>query len=241
MTGRVSSALAADSAPGGRPAILAVDAGRVAYEEALRWQRLLVVARLEDRVGDVLLTLEHDRVYTAGRRADIVANVLGTRDIPVVRVDRGGDVTYHGPGQLVAYPVVRLRSSKQVRPYVEGLQEACVRVAADFGVRARPSTRSATGAGGRRTGVWVGDEKLAAVGVRVHQGVTSHGLAFNVTTNLDDFGGIVPCGIADAGVCSLRSLGVEATVQQVRARLVEHLADLLGRRPRPALPAHLNL
>ncbi|CAN5214961.1 lipoyl(octanoyl) transferase LipB [soil metagenome] len=241
MTGRVSSAPAADTAPDGRPAILAVDAGRVAYEEALRWQRLLVVARLEDRVDDVLLTLEHDPVYTAGRRADIVANVLGTRDIPVVRVDRGGDVTYHGPGQLVAYPLVKLRSSKQVRPYVEGLEEACVRAAADFGVRARPSTRSATGAGRRRTGVWVGDEKLAAVGVRVHRRVTSHGLALNVTTNLDDFGGIVPCGIADAGVCSLRSLGVETTVNQVRARLVEHLGDLLGRRPRPALPAELGL
>lgn len=241
MTGRVSSAPAADAAPGGRPAILAVDAGRVAYEEALSWQRLLVVARLEDRVDDVLLTLEHDPVYTAGRRADIVANVLGTRDIPVVRVDRGGDVTYHGPGQLVAYPVVKLRSSKQVRPYVEGLEEACVRVAADFGVRARPSARPAAAPGGRRTGVWVGDEKLAAVGVRVHRGVTSHGLAFNVTTNLDDFRGIVPCGIADAGVCSLRSLGVEATVAQVRARLVEHLGDLLGRRPRPALAAHLGL
>ncbi|MDP8977782.1 MAG: lipoyl(octanoyl) transferase LipB [Actinomycetota bacterium] len=235
------SSAAADPAPQRRPAILTVDAGRVAYEEALRWQRLLVAARLEDRVDDVMLTLEHDPVYTAGRRADVAANVLGTRDIPVVRVDRGGDVTYHGPGQLVAYPVVKLRSSRQVRPYVDGLEEACVRAAADFGVHARPSGRSPTGAGTRRTGVWVDDQKLAAVGVRVRRGVTSHGLAFNVSTDLDDFGGIVPCGLADAGVCSLRSLGVEATVDQVRARLVEHLGDLLGRRPTPALPAALGL
>lgn len=199
--------------------MLAVDCGTVPYERALVWQRRLVQARREDAVDDALLTLEHEPVYTAGRHADR-AHVLGTRDIPVVQVDRGGDMTYHGPGQIVAYPILRLRAPRGVRDYVAALVEACVRTAADYGVRARP---------GRRTGVWVGGDKLAAVGIRVDRGITSHGLAFNVTTRLDDFAGIVPCGIADAGVCSLASLGVDVTPAQVRERLVGHLASTLGR------------
>lgn len=204
----------------------AVHCGTVAYAEALRWQHQLVQARQDDAVGDVLLTLEHEPVYTAGRHADLAAHVLGTHDIPVVPIDRGGDVTYHGPGQLVAYPILRLRQSRAVRAYVAALEEACVRTAADYGVRARPS---GAGRGTARTGVWVGEAKLAAIGIRVDRGVTSHGLAFNVTTDLDDFAGIVPCGIPDAGVCSLASLGVDAGVAEVRDRLVAHLATTLSR------------
>ncbi len=213
--------------------MLSVWAGEVVYEEALRWQRLLASARAEDAIDDVLLTLTHDRVYTAGRRADVAAHVLGTRDIRVVRTDRGGDVTYHGPGQLVAYPILRLAGSRSVRPYVTALEEAVVRTAASFGIR--------SAADPRRPGVWVGDDKLAAVGVRVEHGVTHHGLALNVTTDLDDFAGLIPCGIRDGGVCSLRSLGVDTTVEQVRRRLVAALADTLGRPLQPATPADLGL
>ena len=212
--------------------MLAVDAGSVVYEEALRWQRLLAAARAADEVDDVLLTLEHDRVYTAGRRADVDAHVLGTRDIRLVRIDRGGDVTYHGPGQLVAYPILRLADGYRARHHVEALEEAVVRTVASFGVTARAERE--------RAGVWVGDRKLAAVGVRVANRVTSHGIALNVTTDLDDFAGIVPCGL-DAEACSLRSLGVETTVGEVRRRLVPHLADTLGRRLQPATPADLGL
>ncbi len=217
--------------------LLAVDCGRVVYEEALRWQRLLVRARSEGAIGDLLLTLEHDRVYTAGRHADLTANVLGTRDIRVVEVERGGDVTYHGPGQLVAYPIVALPHAKAVRPFVEALETACVRVAASYGITARP------GSGGdlRRTGVWVGDEKLAAIGIRVEGRVTMHGLAFNVAPDLADFTGIVPCGIADAGVCSLASLGVDAPMEEVRRRMVGALAEALGRTVQPARPQDLGL
>lgn len=215
------------------PPLLSVWAGEVVYEEALRWQRLLADARAEGAIDDVLLTLTHDRVYTAGRRADVAANVLGTRDIRVVPTDRGGDVTYHGPGQLVAYPILRLASSKAVRPYVTALEEAVVRTVASFGVDAAPDPR--------RPGVWVGDDKLAAIGVRVEHGVTRHGLALNVSTDLDDFAGLVPCGITDGGVCSLASLGVDTDVEQVRRRLVAALGETLQRRPVPATPADLGL
>jgi lipoyl(octanoyl) transferase len=214
--------------------LLAVDGGRVVYEEALRWQRLLHAARADGAIGDVLLVVEHDRVYTAGRHADVAAHVLGTRaDIRVVPVDRGGDVTYHGPGQLVAYPIVGLEHAKAVRPFVEALEEACVRTAASFGITARADRR--------RTGVWVGEEKLAAIGIRVDRRVTMHGLALNVDPDLADFGGIVPCGIADAGVCSLASLGVSTTMEEVRRRLVAHLGDTLGRSVQHARPADLGL
>jgi lipoate-protein ligase B len=214
--------------------MLAVDCGRVVYEEALRWQRLLASARAEGSIPDVLLTVEHDRVYTAGRHADLAANLLRTRpDIRVVEVERGGDVTYHGPGQLVAYPIVELAHPKAVRPYVEALEAAIVKVAASYGVDAAPSRQD--------TGVWVGEEKLAAIGIKVTGRVTLHGLALNVDPDLDDFTGIVPCGIADRGVCSLASLGVETTMPEVRRRLVDALARSLGRTVQPARPADLGL
>ncbi|MDQ3973193.1 MAG: lipoyl(octanoyl) transferase LipB [Actinomycetota bacterium] len=209
---------------GVRPLLLAVHAGTVRYEEAASWQRRLAAARNAGGIDDVVLTLEHDRVYTAGPRADVATHVLGTKAIRVVRTDRGGDVTYHGPGQLVAYPIVRLTHAKAVRAHVEALEETCVRTAASFGVAARADRR--------RPGVWVGRDKLAAVGIRVDGRVTTHGLAFNVSTDLDDFAGLIPCGLADTGVCSLASLGVQTTVAEVRRRLVGHLGATLGRRVR---------
>ena len=216
------------------PALLAVDCGQVVYEEALGWQRALVAARAAGDVDDVVLMLEHDRVYTAGRRADVAAHVLPSADIRVVPVERGGDVTYHGPGQLVAYPIVALPHAKAVRPFVAALEAACVRTAAAFGVAARPQPPP-------RTGVWVGERKLVAIGIKVDGRVTSHGLAFNVTTDLADYAGIVPCGLAGTGVCSLASLGVRATVAEVRARLTTDLADALGRRVVPASLADVGL
>jgi lipoyl(octanoyl) transferase len=213
-----------------RDPLLAVDCGRVVYEEALDWQHRLVAARARGELPDVLLTLEHDPVYTAGRRADVARHVLGTTGIRVVPVERGGDVTYHGPGQLVAYPIVALGHAKAVRPYVAALGEACVRAAADFGVEARAEAPP-------WTGVWVGEAKLAAIGIKLDGRVTSHGLAFNVTTDLDDYAGIVPCGIAGADVCSLASLGIDATVDETLA----HLADTLDRRLVPAGPEDVGL
>ena len=214
--------------------MLSVWCGEVVYEEALRWQRLLVEARAADDIDDVLLTLTHDPVYTAGRHADLARNLLGDVGIRVVEVERGGDLTYHGPGQLVAYPIVKLADSKAIRPYVEALVDACVQTARSYGLDAR--------ADNERPGAWVGTDKIAAVGVRVSGRVTMHGLAFNVDPDLAQFrAGIVPCGIADGGVCSLASLGVETTMAEARRRLVSYLAEGLGRDLQPATPADLGL
>lgn len=192
-----------------------------AYDEVLALQNALHACRAAGEVGDVLLTLTHAPVYTAGRHADLARNVTGERpDIPVVRADRGGDVTYHGPGQVVAYPIVRLRDRGAVRAYVGALEAACLHAAATFGVRA--SRRDGY------PGAWVGEDKLAAVGVRISGGVTKHGLAFNVAPDLADFAGIVPCGITAGGVCSLASLGVRASVPQIRDTLVRALGQELA-------------
>lgn len=197
--------------------------GEIVYEEALAWQRDLWRRRVDGAVGDVVLTLTHDPVYTAGRHADLTRNLLsGDTSVRLVEVERGGDVTYHGPGQLVAYPIVKLASSKDVRGFVDALLEACRATAAAYGVHAHVDHE--------RPGVWVGSDKLAAVGVRVDRRVTFHGLAFNVDCDLDQFrAGIVPCGIRDGGVCSLASLGVPATVDAVRHELVRQLAAALDR------------
>jgi lipoyl(octanoyl) transferase len=200
--------------------MIAVECGRIGYERALRLQHELVARRGAGDVDDLLLVCEHHRVYTAGRRADLT-NVLGTSDIPVVRADRGGDVTYHGPGQVVVYPIIQLSGPRRVRTYVAALAQACIAVAAAYGITA------VTVEG--RPGVWVGGDKLAAIGVRVQRAATSHGLAFNVHPDLHDYAGIVACGLADAGVCSLASLGVAARVDEVGRRLVAALSTTLER------------
>ena len=200
--------------------MIAVECGRIGYEDALRLQHDLVVRRGAGDVDDLLLVCEHDRVYTAGRHADLT-NVLGTSDIPVVRADRGGDVTYHGPGQVVVYPIIQLSGPRRVRTYVAALEQACIAVAGAYGIAATVDHA--------RPGVWVGGDKLAAIGVRIQRAATSHGLAFNVHPDLGDYAGIVACGLADAGACSLASLGVNARVDDVGRRLVAALSTTLER------------
>lgn len=224
----VPPALTVDAGP-----VLSVWAGEVVYEDAWRWQRRIAEARLAREIGDVLLSLTHDRVYTAGRHANVAANVLGTTGIRVVEVDRGGDVTYHGPGQLVVYPVLRLADRKAARPLVTALETALVRTLASYGVDAAPDPG--------RPGVWVGRDKVAAIGLRIDRGVTTHGLALNVKPALEDYAGLIPCGIVDGGVTSLARLGVVTTVAEARRRLVGHLAHALGRSLQPATPADLGL
>ena len=219
--------------PSGPLALL--ELGTVPYREAWELQRRLVDERREGHRPDTLVLLEHPPVYTLGRRAE-AGNVLmdaadrAAAGIEVVEVDRGGDVTYHGPGQLVAYPVIRLAGSRDVVAYVRTLEAAAIRAAADLGVTA-----------GRRdglTGVWVGREKLVAIGVRVATGgITSHGLALNVAPDLAHFGGIVPCGLATEGVCSLASLGAPADMALARRAMAAALATELGGRLEPADPA----
>jgi lipoyl(octanoyl) transferase len=176
------------------------------YAEALALQRSLVDDRQRGRVGDLLLLVEHPHVITLGVRGDggrshilASADELRARGVEVHETGRGGDVTYHGPGQIVGYPIVDLKPDRcDVHRYVRDLEEVLIRVAADYGI--------AAGRVGGLTGVWVGGNKLAAIGVRIARWVTSHGFALNVTTDLDYFGLIVPCGIEDRGVTSLEEL-----------------------------------
>ena len=184
--------------------------GRVEYGEALELQRTLVEARRSGKIGDTLLLLEHPPVITLGARSrgartNVVASgdALDAAGVAVHETGRGGDVTYHGPGQLVGYPILDLRPDRQdVHQYVRDLEEVLIRAIARFGVE------------GVRvpglSGVWVGAEgreaKVAAIGVRISRWITSHGFALNVTTDLTHFQLIVPCGIADRGVTSLEHL-----------------------------------
>jgi lipoyl(octanoyl) transferase len=186
--------------------------GRVDYATGLDLQKQLVEARHENRIGNTLLLLEHPAVLTLGRnssRANILASdeFLAYRGVEIHEINRGGDVTYHGPGQLVGYPILDLRSftlnGRRVGAvdYVRLLEEALIRALGDFAV---PAQRIAG-----RTGVWtisggaIPEKKIAAIGVHISRGITSHGFALNVTTDLRDFDLIVPCGISDRAVTSL--------------------------------------
>lgn len=214
---------------GPAPRVLAVRRlGRVPYGEGLTLQDGLVRQRQAGEVPDTLLLLEHDPVFTLGRnaRADNVllpAHVLRSRGFEVHEVGRGGDVTYHGPGQVVGYPIVDLSPDRRdVHRYVRDLEEVLIRTCADYGVTA--------GRVKGRTGCWVGEEKLAAIGVRIARWVTSHGFAFNVSMDLSPFGLIVPCGIRDGGVTTLeRLLARPVPLPDVEERLAVHFADVFGR------------
>jgi lipoyl(octanoyl) transferase len=191
-----------------------ISLGRVSYAEGLRVQELVVAARKAGTVGDTLLLTEHPPVLTLGRnsgRGNVLASdeELTRRGVELYETKRGGDVTYHGPGQLVGYPIFDLRGDLPGKKgphlgpvdFIRLLEEVLIRACAEFGVM----TERVKG----RTGVWtvpggsVKEKKVAAIGVHVSQGVTSHGFALNVTTDLRDFGWIVPCGIADREVTSL--------------------------------------
>ena len=180
--------------------------GRVGYADGLALQRALVEDRRAGRVDDLLLLLEHPHVLTLGVRGDrgrshilVPQDLLDSRGVEVHETGRGGDITYHGPGQIVGYPILDLRPDRcDVHRYVRDLEEVLIRVAADFGVTASRVEGL--------TGVWVGRNKLAAIGVRIARWITSHGFALNVSTDLDYFNLIVPCGIADRGVTSLARL-----------------------------------
>jgi lipoyl(octanoyl) transferase len=217
-----------DKAVASGPSILtAAWLGRVDYAAAWSWQRELFLGRLEGERGDSLMLLEHPDTYTLGRRAleeDLVLDEgeRTRRGIATFRVDRGGRATYHGPGQLVGYPIMALGARYDVVSYLRGLEVALIRAAAELGVDARHDER--------HTGVWVGNNKLAAIGVKVTRGITMHGFALNVTTDLSMFAGIVPCGIKDRWVTSIEAeSGVRRPVKAVAEITAKHLADVFGR------------
>jgi lipoyl(octanoyl) transferase len=206
--------------------------GVIPYAEGLELQRRLVEDRKADRIPDQLVLLEHPPVITLGAkvrndRAHVLASpeALDAAGVELFEAGRGGDVTYHGPGQLVGYPIVDLHPDRcDVHRYVRDLEQVLIDAAAEFDVTA--------GRASGMTGAWVGGDKLAAIGVRISRWVTSHGFAFNVTTDLSHFRYIVPCGIADRGVTSLgRVLGREVPRQQVEDAVVRSFARVFGREP----------
>jgi lipoyl(octanoyl) transferase len=198
--------------------------GLIDYAEALRLQGEKVAARKAGAIPDTLLLLEHPHVYTLGRNGKREHLLVPAQRLhaPVVETDRGGDVTYHGPGQLVGYPILDLtRHRRDLGWYMRSLEEVFVRVAADFGIRAGRLPGA--------PGVWVGNDKLVAMGVHVSRWVTSHGFAFNVKTDLRYFRAIVPCGLRDKGVTSIeRLLGRRVEMDVAVERVIEHFAAVFG-------------
>lgn len=199
--------------------------GTIDYGKALALQHDLQARRILDAIEDTVLLLEHPPVLTLGRsaRAQHVlapSSVLDARGIAVHEVGRGGDVTYHGPGQLVAYPIIDLKPNRRdVRKYVWSLEEAMIRTCADLGLEA--SRRQGL------NGAWIGNGKVGAVGVRISRWVTMHGLALNANTDLSDFALIVPCGIQGKDVTSIsRELGKERRVEDILEPLAHHFASL---------------
>ena len=204
--------------------------GLVPYAAALDLQKSLVEDRRAERIPDTLLLLEHPHVITLGvklaeARTHVVAapESLAARGVEVVETGRGGDVTYHGPGQLVAYPILDLKPDRQdVHRYVRDLEAAMIQLCAGYDVVA--------GRIAGFSGAWVGDRKIGAIGVRISRWITSHGLAFNVAPDLSYFDLIVPCGIVDKGVTSLSyELGRPVTVDEVADGFVQAFASVFDR------------
>ncbi len=201
----------------------------LSYGEGLAIQNALVDERRFGRIPDVFLLLQHPHVLTLGARGDGGrAHILATParlaelGIEVYETGRGGDVTYHGPGQLVGYPIIDLKPDRcDVHKYVRDVEEVLIRALSDYGVRASRIRGL--------TGVWVGAEKIAAIGIRISRWITSHGFALNVSTNLDYFRLIVPCGISDRGVTSLEKLlGRSVAFGDVQDRVEHHFREVFG-------------
>jgi lipoyl(octanoyl) transferase len=216
------------------PAWLAAP-GAVPYAPAYAAMHDLAARRASGEIPDVLLLVEHPPVYTAGRRTD-PAHLLVTRSefehrgAELHEVDRGGSVTFHGPGQLVGYPILDLGPRMDVMRYLFDVEEAVIRTCADLGVAVGRN---------RDTGVWAGSKKVCAIGVRTSRGVTLHGFALNCTTDLSWYDAIVPCGLADRGVTSLTELaGRPIPVAEARDALIPRFEEVFGI---PLVPAPVDL
>jgi len=212
--------------------------GLVEYGEAFRLQRAVAAARETGTLPDILITLEHPPVLTLGRRAN-QANIIAPEEwlrregVSVYQSTRGGDVTYHGPGQLVGYPILAIRSlGLGAADYVHSLERAIIDLLSRYGIEGRQDPHY--------IGVWVGDEKVAAIGVAVSGGVSTHGFALNVNPNLAHFRLINPCGITDKGVTSLSMLvSREVDVSEVRPLMVESFGKVFGLKMEAGDPANL--
>ena len=212
--------------------------GLVSYQDALTLQRALVEDRRAGRIPDTLLLLQHPPVITLGVKGDggrsnVIADParLSQLGIEISETGRGGDVTYHGPGQVVGYPILDLHPDRcDVHRYVRDLEEVMIRVCGEFGVTA--------GRVAGLTGTWIEGAKIGAIGIRISRWITSHGFAFNVSTNLEHFNLIVPCGISGRGVTSLdRATGQTIPIHAVEDAIVRHFCRVFQREATVAVPA----
>lgn len=194
------------------------DLGLLDYQQAWDIQKLTFEKRYENKIADVLFLLEHPNTYTLGKVADknhLIGSekYLNENKISIYDIDRGGDITYHGPGQIVGYPIINLCEwKKDTHKYLRALEEVIINVCEEFGLKAERNPDY--------TGVWIKDKKIAAIGIKVSRWITMHGFAFNVNTNLDLFQGIIPCGINDKDVTSLeKQLGQKFDIMKVKQSL----------------------
>lgn len=201
--------------------ILYIDAGIIDYQEAWDLQKKLLELRYQNKIADILLLLEHPNTYTLGKVAD-KNNLLSDQDflkenkITVYEIDRGGDITFHGPGQIVGYPIINLLNWKRdTHEYLRGLEEVIIRTCDEFGLKSKRNPKY--------TGVWIDDRKIAAIGIKISRWITMHGFAFNINTDLSLFNGIIPCGIKEKSVTSLsKELNVEVEIKIVKEKLLNN-------------------
>ncbi len=197
------------------------DLGFIDYQEAWELQKEIFNKRLNNEIPDTLLLLEHPNTYTLGKTADknnLIASDLFLKEngFSIYDIDRGGDITYHGPGQLVGYPILNLRDWKEdTHLYLRALEEVIIKTCADYGLE--------TGRKDGLTGVWIEDRKICAMGIKVSRWITMHGFAFNVNTDLSLFNGIIPCGIRDKEVTSLqKEINKTISMNEVKERIIEN-------------------
>ena len=203
------------------------DLGLIDYKKAWDLQNEIYNNRLHNEVNDTLLLLEHPHTYTLGKVAakeNLLSNddQLKQQGISVYEIDRGGDITYHGPGQIVGYPIINLSEwNEDTHKYLRGLEEVLMQTCSEYGLESERNSKF--------TGVWLKDRKIAAIGIKVSRWITMHGFAFNVNTNLSYFDGIIPCGIKDKEVTSLsRELGKNIDLNEVKKVITEKFKEIFG-------------
>ena len=206
-----------------------IDLGKCAYSETWSLQKELHTKRVQREIPDALILVEHPHVYTLGKNANarhLIAtqDYLKSREIEIFKVDRGGDITYHGPGQLVGYPIFNLKDHEEsISWYVHSVEEVLIQMLADYGIK--------SGRVKGMTGVWVGDKKIAAIGMKVSRWVTMHGFALNVFTDLSLYDGIIPCGIVNRDITRMVDLNPEVKWDDVKTKVVDKFVEVFGFKP----------
>lgn len=203
------------------------DLGFIDYKDAWDLQKFVHQLRIENKIDDVLFLLEHPHTYTLGKTAhkeNLVGNeeYLNENKISVYDIDRGGDITYHGPGQIVGYPIISLTNWKQdTHKYLRTIEEVIIKVCDEYGLNGKRVDKY--------TGVWIDDRKICAIGIKVSRWITMHGFAFNINTDLKLFDGIIPCGITDKDVTSLnKELKKEISITEVKEKIIHHFMNEFG-------------